>query len=218
MDAMCSQIVPKLVYNGPYKSYHKNGAIFEEGSYNENNKHGLWKTYYENGQPQDEVLYQPDKALYQQHWDPSGTAHLVNGTGHFTEKNKYLGEQHKEILDHQLIASYSIDPITGDSTYIVVQETATYKKGMEGLYKTIGKTLRYPAHARRMGIEGKVFIEFVVQKDGTVKDVKVLKGPHESLNQETVRVMKMMNDWTPGKVRGKAVAQKIVLPVAFKLG
>jgi TonB family protein len=218
MEATCSGITPKLVYDGPYKTYHKNGALCEEGSYNKHDKRGLWKTYYENGQQEEEILYQEDKTLFQQHWDESGNAQLVNGSGHFSEKHPTFGENHREILDHVLIASYSVDPVTRDSTYIVVQETATYKKGMPGLYKMIGKTLRYPAHARRMGIEGKVFVEFVVEEDGKVRDVKVLKGPHETLNEEAARVIRMMNDWTPGKVKGKPVAQKIVLPVAFKLG
>jgi len=218
MEASCSEIIPKLVYEGPYKTFHKNGKICDEGLYNGNDKRGFWKTYYEDGQPEEEVLYQAGKTLYQQHWDESGNAQLVNGNGHFTKKNKYLGEQHIEILDHQLIASYSVDAAVGDTTYIVVQETANYKSGMIGLYQTLSKALRYPAQARKGGFEGKVFVEFVVQKDGTIRDVKVLKGPHESLNEEAARVMRMMNDWTPGKVRGKPVAQKMVLPVAFKLG
>ena len=218
MEATCSEIEPRLAYDGPYKTYHENGKLMEDGTYEDNKKLGLWKTFYENGQQEEEVLYEKDKALHQQHWDESGTAQLVNGSGHYTEKSSFRGEQHIEILDHLLIASYSIDPANSDTTYVVVQETASYKDGMPGLYKMIGKTLRYPAEARRRGIEGKVFVEFVIEKDGKVRDVKAIKGPDKILNEEAERVMRMMNDWTPGKVRGKPVAQMMVLPLAFKLG
>lgn len=218
MEAACSEIEPRLVYDGSYKTYHKNGSLKDEGYYKDNRKRGVWRAYYENGQQEEEMLYQKDKSLYQQHWDESGNTQLVNGTGHFTEKHPALGEHHSEILDHLLIASYSVDPVSGDSTYLVVQETATYEDGMAGLYQTMSKALRYPAKARKGGFEGKVFVEFVIGKDGRVRDVKVLKGPHESLNEEAARVIKLMNDWTPGKVNGKPVAQKMVLPVAFKLG
>ena len=91
---------------------------------------------------------------------------------------------------------------------MVVQETATYNGGMPELYETIGKTLRYPAEARRRGIEGKVFVEFVIEKDGRIRDVKAIKGPDRILNEEAERVMRMMNDWIPGKVRGKACGAK----------
>jgi TonB family protein len=205
------------VYHGSYKSYHKNGKLKEEGSYEANRKFGLWKSYYENGQQEDEIQYEEERAVYKQHWDESGNEHLVNGSGRYTQKYNEL-EQHYEIEDYRLIASYSISPERGDTTYLATQETTTYKGGMPGLYERIGKTLRYPADARRKGIQGKVFVEFTVDKEGKVRDVKTIKGPHPILNEEAERVMRMMNDWTPGKVRGKPVAQKMVLPLVFKLG
>jgi periplasmic protein TonB len=217
MEATCSEIEPRLVYEGPYKTYHKDGKMMEDGAYNDNKKIGLWKTYYENGQQEKEVLYEKDKALHQQHWDEFGTAHLMNGSGHYTEKNSIRGEQHIEILDRLLIASYSID-VGGDTTYSIAEETATYNGGMPELYETIGKALRYPADARRRGIEGKVFVEFVIEKDGEIHEVKAIKGPDRILNEEAERVMRMMNDWTSGKVSGKPVRQRMVLPIAFRLG
>ena len=110
----------------------------------------------------------------------------------------------------------SLNP--SDTTYIVVQETASYKGGMPAVYKSIAKTLRYPPDARRNGIEGKVFVEFIVERDGTVSDVGVIKGLEGGLNEEAERVMKLMNKWIPGKVKGRAVRQRMVLPIAFRLG
>ena len=65
MEATCSGITPKLVYDGPYKTYHKNGALCEEGSYKDNDKRGLWKTFYENGQQEEEILYQEDSLQHE---------------------------------------------------------------------------------------------------------------------------------------------------------
>jgi periplasmic protein TonB len=100
----------------------------------------------------------------------------------------------------------------------VVQEAATYKGGMEGLYRGMAKVLRYPADARRWGIEGKVYIEFIIDKEGHVQDARCLKGIGGGCDDEGVRTISQMNKWTPAKVKGKPVIQKMVLPIAFKLG
>jgi TonB family protein len=217
VDATCSQIESRMIYDGPYKRYHKNGKLMEDGAYEDSKKRGLWKSYYENGQQEEEAVHEKDKSLYQQHWDESGNPHLVNGSGQYTETNS-RGVQHTEILDYLLISSYSVKPLDGDTIYFVAQEIATYKGGLPALYQRIAKTMRYPANARRRGIQGKVFVEFVIEKDGKVRDVKIIQGAHEILNEEAVRVMKMMDDWTPGKVKGKPVAQMMILPIVFKLG
>ena len=218
MDATCSEIEPRLVYDGPYKTYHKNGKLMEDGTYEDSKKRGRWKTYYENGQQEEEVVHEKDKSLYQQHWDESGNPQLVNGSGRYTRMTSSRGDQHIEILDQLLISCYSVEPVGSDTIYLVAEEIATYKGGLPALYQRIAKTMRYPADARRRGIEGKVFVEFVIEKDGKVRDVKIIQGAHEILNKEATRVMKMMDDWTPGKVKGKPVAQMMVLPIVFKLG
>ena len=217
MEAICLEVQPRLLYDGPFKAYHKNGKPMQDGAFEDSKRLGLWKTYYENGQQEEEVLYEKDRVLYQQHWDESGSAHLVNGTGRYTEMDSQ-GEQHLEIMDHQLIASYSIKPESGDTIYVVVQEPATFLGGMSELYKEVAEVLRYPAEARRRGIQGKVFVEFIVDKDGTLRDVRTIKGPDVLLNEEAERVMRMMDDWNPGKVKGKPVVQRMVLPLAFRLG
>ena len=96
-------------------------------------------------------------------------------------------------------------------------ETATPKGGMQAFYEYVGKKLKYPAQARRMGIEGRVFVEFVVGKDGTLQDVTVIKGIGSGCDEEAIRVLKLSPRWEPAKQRGKAVKQRIVLPIVFKL-
>ena len=79
MEAVCSEVEPRLFYEGPYKTYFKNGQLMEEGMYKDNMKRGLWKSYYENGQQQDEVEYEKDNTVHRQHWDETGKELDENG-------------------------------------------------------------------------------------------------------------------------------------------
>ena len=219
MEATATEVRPQIKYEGVYKSYYENGQLDDEGQYKSGESHGLWKSYHENGQQSEERFYDDDKLTYKQCWDESGTPLLINGAGTFRRKSLRNGKyQHYEVLNSEFIASYHIEESTGDSIYTVVQETATYKGGMDGLYREMAKVLRYPATARRGGIEGKVFIEFTIDKQGNVQNARCLKGIGGGCDEEGERTISQMNKWTAGKVKGKPVIQKMVLPIAFKLG
>jgi len=105
-----------------------------------------------------------------------------------------------------------------DEIFTVVEETATPKGGMSAFYKMVSDKMKYPAQARRMGVEGKVFVQFVIGKDGAISDVKVLKGIGAGCDEEAIRVVQSSPSWNPGKQRGKAVKQRYTLPIIFKLG
>lgn len=103
--------------------------------------------------------------------------------------------------------------------FLVVEETAAPLGGMNAFYEYVGKKMagKYPAQARRMGIEGRVFVEFVVEKDGRLTDVKAIKGIGAGCDELAVKVVQEAPAWKPGKQRGKPVRQKMVLPIVFKL-
>ena len=105
-----------------------------------------------------------------------------------------------------------------DQIFSVVEETAEPKGGMPAFYKYVGEKMKYPAQARRMGVEGRVFVEFVVNRDGSIVDVKAIKGIGAGCDEEAVRVVQSAPSWKPGKQRGKPVRQKMVIPIIFKLG
>ncbi len=105
-----------------------------------------------------------------------------------------------------------------DEIFSVVEESANPKGGYPAFYKFVGEKIKYPAQARRMGIEGKVFVEFVVNRDGTIVDVKAIKGIGAGCDEEAVRIVQSAPAWTPGKQRGKPVRQKMVIPITFRLG
>lgn len=127
-----------------------------------------------------------------------------------------------EITEEEVIEDIIFDDEpeeeVADEIFTIVEESATPDGGMQAFYKFIRKKLKYPSQARRMGIEGRVFVEFIVDKDGTLTNVKAIKGIGAGCDQEAVRVIKSHPKWAPGKQRGKAVKQKIVLPITFQLG
>jgi protein TonB len=105
-----------------------------------------------------------------------------------------------------------------EETFSFVEESASPKGGMAQFYKYVAEKIKYPAQARRMGIEGRVFVEFVINKDGSLSDVKAIKGIGAGCDEEAVRIIQSAPSWNPGKQRGKAVKQRYTLPIIFKLG
>lgn len=217
MEGTFTQVYPTKKGEGKCSYYHENGQLKEQGEYKNAKRSGLWHEYYANGQIAEEVTHLEEETLYHQHWDETGNALLVNGTGKFITIHK--GESyHKETLDSLLIAHFRVDESSGDSIYYWSQEKAEYKGGNQVLYGSIGRQLVYPVKARRQGIEGKVFIEFKVDKLGRLKDARILKGIGGGCDEEALKVFNTMNDWIPAKVKGKPVIMMMVLPLAFKLG
>jgi protein TonB len=89
--------------------------------------------------------------------------------------------------------------------------------GLKTFYEYIQKELKYPSKARRLGIQGSVYLVFVVNKNGEISDVEILKGIGGGCDEEAVRVLENAPSWNPGKQRGKPVAVRMRLPVIFKL-
>lgn len=127
-----------------------------------------------------------------------------------------------EVTENTKVEEIVIAPVEEkedvDQIFLVVEETATPKGGMGAFYKYVGDKMKYPAQARRMGIEGKVFVEFVINRDGSITDVKAIKGIGAGCDEEAVRVVQSAPPWNPGKQRGKPVRQRYVVPITFKLG
>jgi protein TonB len=127
-----------------------------------------------------------------------------------------------EVTEETKVETIIVAPVEekedADQIFSVVEETATPKGGMPAFYKYVGEKIKYPAQARRMGVEGRVFVEFVVNRDGTIVDVKSIKGIGAGCDEEAVRIVQSAPAWKPGKQRGKPVRQKMVIPIIFKLG
>ncbi len=99
----------------------------------------------------------------------------------------------------------------------VVETMPSFPGGDQALFKFLGDNIRYPVIAQENGIQGRVICQFVVNRDGSIVDVEVVRSVDASLDREAIRVIKTMPKWTPGKQRGKAVRVKYTLPVNFRL-
>jgi protein TonB len=103
-------------------------------------------------------------------------------------------------------------------SYADVEEKPTFQGGdMNDFSNWVKKKLVYPASAAKDKIQGKVFVEFVIDKSGRVKNVKVFRKAHPDLDAEAVSVIKSSPAWTPGKMKNKLVDVFVILPVTFKL-
>lgn len=104
-----------------------------------------------------------------------------------------------------------------DMVFDVVEEMPQFPGGQIEMLKYIMKNMKYPEQAMKEGIQGRVAVRFIVEKDGSISDVKPILSVHPLLNKEAVRVVESMPKWTPGKQNGKPVRVRFNVPVMFKL-
>ena len=109
------------------------------------------------------------------------------------------------------------EEVAEEEIFQIVEEMPSYPGGMQSLYEYLSENIRYPVVAMESGIQGRVYVTFVVEKDGSISDVKVLRGIGGGCDEEAVRVIKAMPKWNPGKQRGRAVRVLYNVPVNFTL-
>lgn len=126
-------------------------------------------------------------------------------------------ETHEDMIveDIEFVEAPPEEPV--DKVFIVVENDPEFPGGLEAFYSYIGKKMRYPSQARRMGVEGRVFVEFIVDKDGSLTDIKAVKGIGAGCDEEALRVMKTVPKFKPGRQRGTPVKVKMTFPIYFKL-
>ncbi|MBQ8594103.1 MAG: energy transducer TonB [Bacteroidaceae bacterium] len=104
-----------------------------------------------------------------------------------------------------------------EEVFMVVEKMPEFPGGMGELMKWLSKNIKYPAIAQENGVQGRVVVQFVVNKDGSIVDPQVIKSVDPYLDKEALRVVKAMPKWSPGEQRGKPVRVKYTLPVMFRL-
>ena len=102
--------------------------------------------------------------------------------------------------------------------FMVVEEMPEFPGGMGECMKWLGQNIKYPADAKEKGVQGRVIVQFVVEKDGTIVNAKVVRGVDPDLDAEALRVVNQSPKWKPGKQKGEAVRVKYTLPIMFRLG
>lgn len=107
--------------------------------------------------------------------------------------------------------------IVSEQVFTVVEKMPEFPGGQGELLKYLARSIKYPVIAQENGIQGRVTVSFIVEKDGSIRDVEVLRGVDPSLDKEAMRVLSVMPKWTPGQQRGHNVAVEYTVPVTFRL-
>ena len=124
--------------------------------------------------------------------------------------------------DVEVVIAPPVEPKEEDEEeeviFVVVESMPEFPGGQQAMMKYIGENIKYPVIAQENGIQGRVICQFVIEKDGKVTDIQVVRSSGEpSLDKEAVRVINSMPKWKPGKQRGKPVRVKYTIPVNFRL-
>ena len=110
-----------------------------------------------------------------------------------------------------------VEEESDDEFFMVVEDMPAFPGGDLGLMKFIQRNVKYPPIAKEYNIEGKVYISFIVDKSGSVTNVKIVRGVDKNLDAEAVRVVKLLPKYKPGKQRGKPVRVMFTIPINFTL-
>lgn len=105
---------------------------------------------------------------------------------------------------------------TNDEVFAIVEVMPEFPGGMDSLMSFVAKNVNYPEEAQEKGISGRVMVKFVVEKDGSVNDVQVVRGVAPTIDAEAVRVVQAMPKWKPGMQKGEPVRVSYTLPLVFK--
>lgn len=175
--------------------------------------------------------------------DTTGKSVVTDGNGHYLDydsKFKYVEEEGdvkegkkdgewkgkqpdskfaftEQFKDGKFISGKSTDKNGKEYNYKVEEKSAEFRGGINAFYNYLGSTIVYPTNARLHGIQGKVFVTFIVEKDGSLTDIKIVKSPSNDLSVETIRVLQLSPLWTPGMEHGMPARQQYTLPVSFTL-
>ena len=127
-------------------------------------------------------------------------------------------ETGEDVVIKHIPVTVDEEVVVEDEIFVIVEENPQFPDGgTAGLLQYLGKNIKYPTIPQENGTQGRVTVQFVVNKDGSIVDVKVIRGVDPYLDKEAVRVISTMPKWIPGKQRGVPVRCKFTVPVTFKL-
>lgn len=162
---------------------------------------GKVKEWFESGQLRKDIDYADGKKNGQlfTYWD----------NGKLKRADKY---ENDNLLEGRCMGADGLE-----ISYYDYEKVPVFPRGMNALQNYLSKELKYPKEARRAGIEGRVMVGFIVNKDGAISDIKIAQSVSDELDQEAVRVVQKMAKWEPGMVDGEAVKVAFRLPIQFQL-
>jgi len=126
-------------------------------------------------------------------------------------------EIENELIDDELAPEYYGDSLPVDEPFLFVEKMPEFPGGDHALLSFLAKNINYPRRAKNLGIEGRVSIDFVIEKDGSVSQVRLKRGIGAGCDEEAIRVVGLLPDFSPGKQRGIPVRVQMSVPISFRL-
>ena len=123
----------------------------------------------------------------------------------------------EEYIPYTPVIEEEEDVVDEKQIFVVVESMPTYPGGQAELMRYLHSQIKYPALAKESGISGRVFVSFVIERDGSVTDITILRGIGGGCDEEAIRVVKSMPKWNPGTQRGQPVRVRFNLPIKFTL-
>lgn len=142
---------------------------------------------------------------------------VVSNTEIVEELNINIDVEVTEETALEVIEIVDFEEEVADEVFTIVEEKPTPQGGIEEFYRYLASELRYPSSAMRQGVSGMVFVQFVIEKDGSITQVEVVKGISPECDKEAIRVIEKAPAWNPGKQRGVLVRVKQIISVRFVL-
>lgn len=235
-----------LKRTGDFIEYYPNGNKKSLKNYKDSKPVGNYYEWYENGAKKLEAQYteielmSSENYIILQYWDKNNNHKVVDGNGFFSnnanENSVFEGNLKDGLKDGTWKGSYkdkysfteiynkgrlvSGIRINSDDEKIEYTELETKpkpKKGLEEFYKYIGKNFKFTKEAEKKNIEGRIIIQFVIDKTGEITEPKIVKGLGYGLDEEAIRVLTRYENWIPGQQRGVNVRVQYMLPITLKL-
>jgi hypothetical protein len=233
-----------LKLDGTCIYYYENGNKKQISNYADSNLNGKQFEWYENGNIKSEKEISWDSKNFVpnvefiHYWDENAIQKVIDGNGTYTEikpeessqgeiknrlkQGKWTGTN---IIDKYtytenyengiLIDGVSIDSSKTEHTYKTIEYNGIPRKGMEAFYSYIGKNLRIPKEVSTNNITGKIYASFFVEKDGSIKDVTIIRDIGYDTGKEVIRIIKNYKDWNPSTCRGIGIKKKYSLPITI---
>lgn len=226
-------------YQGLVYTYFPSGKTKKEERYTDGHLVGIATEWYENQQKKSVVEHAFSIGIPRvkilEFWKPSGEPTVVNGNGYFFDENEYNIEEgnvkngvydgtikgrsktssfgyEDTYANGKFVKGKTIDPNGSVSEYDVLEQQPEFEGGISAFYKYVGSSFRLP---QKYEAYGRILVSFVVEKDGSISEIKVVKGLEKVLDDEAIRLVSASKKWNPGKQRGRLVRCAYSLPIVI---
>jgi Ca-activated chloride channel family protein len=155
---------------------------------------------------------------------PHGVPNSAISSGNNTQQNNYLSEE-LEIMDSDddleeveiMVIEEDEEEEEEEPIFVIVEAMPSFPGGYSALKRFLIKNINYPTEAKKKGIQGKVYVSFIIDPDGSISNIRIIRGVHPLLDAEAIRVVKAMPKWKAGSQRGKKVKTSHTMPITFKI-